>query len=106
MQQFGKHGPIELPAQGEAEQIAVTWQWITLIGEQPPHVHIRSLREGCPDNLITQAGDPNGIGAREGQHSLQGTGLRHRRIEEQDFLVQLGSPGGLDGGLGGVNGRL
>ena len=82
------------------------WQGIMLVREQTPNVHIAALRQGGPDDLIAQAGDPYGISAGKSQHSLQGLGVRCGRIEEQRFLVQLGSPVEPDGGVGGVNGRL
>ena len=106
LQQFRQHRSIQFPAQGEPEQIDVAWHRIALIGEQPAHVHIRPLRKRRPDDLIAEAGDPHGIGAGKGQHGLEGLGVRRGRIEEQRFLVQLGSPVGPDGGVGGVNGRL
>ena len=77
-------------------------QGIPLIGEQASHVHVAALREGCPDDLIPEAGDPDRIGAGKRQHGLEGVGFRCGRIEQQGFLIQLVSP---EGGGGGVNGR-
>ena len=76
LQQLRQHRAVELPAQGQPEQIATPGQGIVLVREQSPNVDIAALRQGGPDDLITQAGDPHGIGAGEGQHGLQGTGLR------------------------------
>jgi len=62
---------------------------ITLVGEQPPHIHIGALGQGRPDHLIAQARDPHGVGAGEGQHRPKGTLLRSSWLKQQGFLVQI-----------------
>ena len=37
-QKIQQHGPIELPAQGETEQLTAAVLWIALVGEQATHV--------------------------------------------------------------------
>ena len=105
LQQLRQHWTIQLPAQGQPEQIAVARQRITLVCEQSPHVDIAATRQGRPDDLIPEAGDPHRIGAGKRQHGLEGIGFRCGRIEQQGFLIQLVSPEGPEGGVGGVNGR-
>ena len=105
LQQVKQHGPIQLPAQGEAKQIqarTATAQLaiaaaiplamgrVRLVGEQAPHVHIGPLGQGCPHHLVAQAGDPHRIGAGKGQHRAQGPCLRLGWIKQQGFLVQGG----------------
>ena len=75
----------------------MAWQGIVLVREQSPNVHIAALRQRGPDDLIAQAGNPHGIGAGEGQHGLQSSGLRQSRLKQQCFLVQClrgGDPSG------------
>jgi len=54
---------------------------IALVGEQTPHVEITPAGQGCPDHLVAQAGDPDGVGAGEGQHRLERIGGRLGRLE-------------------------
>ena len=105
LQQLRKDRSIQLPAQRESEQIAASWQRISLVGEQPAHVHIAALGQGRPHDLITQAGNANGIRAGKGQNGLESIVVRLGRIEQQRFLIQLRSPGEDCGGVGGLNGR-
>ena len=104
-QQLRQNGSIQFPAEGQTEQIDVSMQRIRLVREQPAYVHIRTLGEGCPDDLVAEACDAHRIGAREGQHRLEGIAVRDCPLKQQRFLVQRSSPE-LDAGLGGaVNGR-
>ena len=102
LQQLRKHRAIQLPTQGESEQVAVAGQWVALVREQSPDIHIAALGQGRPDDLIPEAGDAHGVGAGKGQDGLEGVGVRLGRIEQQRFLVQLRSP--LEGGSGGGGG--
>jgi len=38
-QQDQQDRSVELPAQGEAEEVAAAGWWLALIGEQPTHIH-------------------------------------------------------------------
>ena len=89
LEQVEQHRTIQLPAQGEPEQIAVAMGRITLVGEETAHIHIGALRQGGPNHLIAQAGDPHGVGAGEGQHGPQRPSLRLGGFKEQGFLVQV-----------------
>ena len=101
-----QHGAIQFPAQGESKQVAATVQGVALIGEQASNIHVSALGEGGPDHLISQARDPNRVGARESQHSPKSIRFRYCRIKQQCFLVQRLPPSRpLSGSGGGVNGR-
>ena len=88
LQQIEQHWPVEFPTQGQAKEVAVAVLRITLVGEQPPHIHIGALGQRRPDHLIAEACDPHGVGAGEGQHRPKGTLLRSSWLKQQGFLVQ------------------
>ena len=100
LQQIQQYRPVEFPTQGEAKEVAVAVLRIALVGEQPPHIHIGALGQGCPDHLIAEACDPDGVAAGEGQHRPKGTLLRSSWLKQQGFLVQRSL------GLSGVPGSF
>jgi hypothetical protein len=95
LQQIEQYGSIELPAEGEPEQIearspaaAAAMGRVSAIGEQPPHGQIGAPGQGGPDHLKAQAGDAHRVGAGEGQYHPQRPGFRHGGLEQQGFLIQ------------------
>ncbi len=56
-EQIQQHRAIQLPAEGEAEQLGIPVRRVALVGEQAAHIHIRPLGQRGPHHLIAQAGD-------------------------------------------------
>ena len=105
LQQFRKNRSIQLPAQRQSEQIAMPGQRVSLVREQTTNIHIAALGQGRPDDLVTETGNADGVGAGKGQDGSESVVVRLSRIEQQRFLIQLRSPLGACGGVGGLNGR-